>query len=98
MILAKDFEDFIRLLNSHQVEYMIVGGYALGFHGAPRYTGDIRSQMKNILGGLLDEPPSDCNVYCGSGSNATCKNVCTVCEPAGNGSNPNVKGGDKLCV
>ncbi|MCK9402739.1 MAG: nucleotidyltransferase [Chitinophagaceae bacterium] len=41
MILAKDFEDFIRLLNSHQVEYMIVGGYALGFHGAPRYTGDI---------------------------------------------------------
>ena len=41
MILAKDFEDFIRLLNKHLVEYMIVGGYALGFHGAPRYTGDI---------------------------------------------------------
>jgi predicted nucleotidyltransferase len=41
MTLAKDFEDFIRLLNYHQVEYMIVGGYALGFHGAPRYTGDI---------------------------------------------------------
>jgi hypothetical protein len=40
MILAKDFEDFIRILNSHDVEYMVVGGYALGFHGAPRYTGD----------------------------------------------------------
>jgi hypothetical protein len=28
-------------LNSHNVEYLIVGGYALAFHGAPRYTGDI---------------------------------------------------------
>ena len=41
MMLAKDFEDFIKLLNKHQVEYMIVGGYALAFHGKPRYTGDI---------------------------------------------------------
>jgi predicted nucleotidyltransferase len=41
LILAKDFEDFLQLLNKHEVEYMIVGGYALGFHGAPRYTGDI---------------------------------------------------------
>lgn len=41
MTLAKDFEDFIRLLNKHRVQYMIVGGYALAFHGKPRYTGDI---------------------------------------------------------
>ena len=41
MTLAKDFEDFIRLLNKHGVRYMIVGGYALAFHGKPRYTGDI---------------------------------------------------------
>jgi len=41
MILAKDFEEFIRLLNKHRVQYMIVGGYALAFHGKPRYTGDI---------------------------------------------------------
>lgn len=41
MTLAKDFEDFIRLLNKHKVQYMIVGGYALAFHGKPRYTGDI---------------------------------------------------------
>jgi predicted nucleotidyltransferase len=46
MILAKDFEDFIRILNSHDVEYMVVGGYALGFHGAPRYTGDIDIWIK----------------------------------------------------
>jgi len=41
MTLAKDFEDFIALLNRHEVQYMIVGGYALAFHGKPRYTGDI---------------------------------------------------------
>lgn len=54
MTLAKDFEDFIRLLNNHQVEYMIVGGYALGFHGAPRYTGDIDIWI-NISGENADK-------------------------------------------
>ena len=41
MILAKDFTDFVELLNKHKVEYMVVGGYALGFHGEPRTTGDM---------------------------------------------------------
>lgn len=41
MILAKDFEDFIALLNKYKVEYMVVGGYAMAFHGKPRYTGDL---------------------------------------------------------
>ncbi len=41
MTLAKDFEDFIRLLNQYEVEYMVVGGYALALHGKPRYTGDL---------------------------------------------------------
>jgi hypothetical protein len=41
MNLAKDFSDFIFLLNSHKVEYMVVGGYALAFHGEPRTTGDM---------------------------------------------------------
>lgn len=41
MILAKDFEDFVKLLNQHKVEYMVVGGYALAFHGKPRHTGDL---------------------------------------------------------
>jgi hypothetical protein len=36
-----DFRDLFALLNEHKVEYLIVGGYALAFHGAPRYTGDI---------------------------------------------------------
>ncbi|MEX6691022.1 nucleotidyltransferase [Danxiaibacter flavus] len=41
MILARDFEDFIKLLNKHKVAYMVVGGYALAFHGKPRHTGDL---------------------------------------------------------
>lgn len=40
MTLAKDFEDFVKLLNKFEVEYMVVGGYAMAFHGKPRYTGD----------------------------------------------------------
>jgi hypothetical protein len=41
MNTQSDFEDFLRLLESHRVEYMIVGGYAVAFHGFPRFTKDI---------------------------------------------------------
>jgi predicted nucleotidyltransferase len=41
MILEKDFEDFVKLLNEYHVDYMVVGGYALAFHGKPRHTGDM---------------------------------------------------------
>lgn len=41
MTLDKDFEDFVALLNNYCVDYMIVGGYALAFHGKPRHTGDL---------------------------------------------------------
>lgn len=41
MNLDPDFKDFVELLNKHQVEYMVVGGYALAFHGEPRFTGDM---------------------------------------------------------
>jgi len=39
--LQKDLREFIELLNSHRVEYLVVGGHAVSFHGYPRYTGDI---------------------------------------------------------
>ena len=29
------------MLNSHQVEYLLIGGYAVGYHGYPRATGDM---------------------------------------------------------
>lgn len=44
MLLAKlqaDLKEFIDLLNSHRVEYLLVGGHAVAFHGYPRFTGDI---------------------------------------------------------
>jgi len=41
MPLAKDLREFIALLNSQGVEYLIVGAHALAFHGRPRYTGDL---------------------------------------------------------
>lgn len=41
MTLDQDFEDFVQLLNQHSVDYMVVGGYALAFHGKPRHTGDL---------------------------------------------------------
>ncbi|QEC45858.1 nucleotidyltransferase family protein [Pseudobacter ginsenosidimutans] len=40
-MLAQDFEEFVALLNKHGVQYMVVGGYALAFHGKPRHTGDL---------------------------------------------------------
>lgn len=39
--LNPDFLDFITLLEKKSVEYLVVGGYAVGFHGFPRYTGDM---------------------------------------------------------
>lgn len=39
--LPNDFKEFLKSLNDHQVEYLIVGGYAVGYHGYPRATGDI---------------------------------------------------------
>ena len=39
--LQADLKEFIALLSSHSVEYLIVGGHAVAFHGHPRFTGDI---------------------------------------------------------
>ncbi|MFO7495270.1 MAG: DUF6036 family nucleotidyltransferase [Desulfobacterales bacterium] len=41
MMLSKDFKEFIELLNEHNVKYLLVGGYAVAFHGHPRYTKDL---------------------------------------------------------
>ena len=40
-MLNQDFKEFIALLNRHNVRYIVIGGYALAFHGHPRYTKDI---------------------------------------------------------
>jgi Nucleotidyltransferase of unknown function (DUF6036) len=40
-LLSNDLRAFIHLLNTKSVKYVIVGAWALAFHGRPRYTGDI---------------------------------------------------------
>lgn len=39
--LPIDFKEFLKLLNEHETEYLLVGGYAVGYHGYPRATGDL---------------------------------------------------------
>jgi hypothetical protein len=41
LVLPDDFKEFLRLLTLHQVEYMMIGGYAVSFHGYPRATMDL---------------------------------------------------------
>jgi len=41
MNLSKDLREFVELLNSRKVNYLLVGGHAVAFHGYPRFTGDI---------------------------------------------------------
>ncbi len=41
MRMSPDFKEFFELLNERNVEYLVVGGYAVAFYGYPRYTGDI---------------------------------------------------------
>ncbi len=39
--LPQDFREFLLLLNSEKIEYLLVGGYAVSYHGYPRPTGDL---------------------------------------------------------
>jgi predicted nucleotidyltransferase len=39
--LPDDFKEFLKLLNDHTVDYLLIGGYAVGYYGYPRTTADI---------------------------------------------------------
>lgn len=41
MTLHPEFKEFAISLNENDVRYMVVGGYAVAFHGHPRYTKDL---------------------------------------------------------
>ena len=41
MKLQRDLREFIESLNSHAVDYLVVGAHAVAFHGHPRLTGDL---------------------------------------------------------
>lgn len=61
MRLSSDLREFLELLNSRGVDYVVVGAHSLAFHGRPRYTGDldilVRATPKNAakLVDLLNE-------------------------------------------
>jgi hypothetical protein len=40
-MLTQDFKEFVTSLNDNKVRYLVVGGYAVAYHGYPRYTKDI---------------------------------------------------------
>ncbi|MEA2012429.1 MAG: DUF6036 family nucleotidyltransferase [Verrucomicrobiota bacterium] len=46
-MLNKDFKEFIELLNKNDVQYLLIGGYAVALHGHPRYTKNIDSLIGN---------------------------------------------------
>lgn len=61
MILNPDFKEFFQLLNANEVHYLIVGGYAVAYHGYPRYTKDVdiwilvdRQNAKRVVKTLRD--------------------------------------------
>lgn len=52
MKLEKDYEEFLKLLNAHSVEYLIVGAYAVSYYSRPRNTGDIDFFVSNSAGNI----------------------------------------------
>jgi hypothetical protein len=41
MDLEEDLREFVELINALEVRYLVVGAFAVAYHGYPRYTGDI---------------------------------------------------------
>ncbi len=39
--LPPDFREFLKLLQDHEVVYLLIGGYAVGYHGYVRAIGDM---------------------------------------------------------
>lgn len=61
MVITQDFKEFIESLNKNDVQYLIIGGFAVAFHGHPRYTKDLdvwvssaNSNIRKLLKALDD--------------------------------------------
>jgi len=59
--IHSDFKEFLKLLNSQSVEYMLIGGYAVGYYGYPRPTGNMdiwiarnKENVQKLMGVLMD--------------------------------------------
>ena len=45
--LPQDFKEFLKLLNEHEVRYLIIGGYTVAYYGYPRATNDLDIWIEN---------------------------------------------------
>ncbi|HSA33107.1 MAG TPA: hypothetical protein P5077_05220 [bacterium] len=57
----KEFKELFASLNARGVDYLVVGAYAMAFHGVPRFTGDVdvlvrptKENAKRLLAALDD--------------------------------------------
>ena len=41
IVLPPDFKEFLKILNHKKIKYLLIGGYAVGYHGYPRATNDM---------------------------------------------------------
>lgn len=55
--IQQDFKELLGLFNKHGVDYIIVGSYALAYHGSPRYTGDMDLFVRSDRVVQLGNPP-----------------------------------------
>ena len=72
--LPPDFKEFLKLLKEHEVRYLLIGGYAVGYHGYIRATGDMDiwiavqpDNAQKIIAALhafgIDDPAITPNVF-----------------------------------
>ena len=57
--LPQDFKEFLQLLSSKKIEYLVIGGYAVAFHGHPRATGDLDIWIALFESTLLNSRPEE---------------------------------------
>ena len=60
-MLNPDYKEMLLLLKKHDVDFILIGAYALAFHGVPRSTGDIDffvkcsvENSKKIISALIE--------------------------------------------
>lgn len=49
---ADDLREFLRLLATHEVSFMLIGGYAVALHGFPRATADVDLWIEPTAGNV----------------------------------------------
>jgi hypothetical protein len=74
MQLPQDFKEFLNLLNLNNIKYLLIGGYAVGYHGYPRATVDMdiwisieKENVDNLIKTINDfgfkDPDLDAEVF-----------------------------------